>query len=136
MRYFEDQNQKILFSNYPYNSLENDSFLSTKQTFYKNNKEQNYNPVNTFYKDKFSYYSSHSLYNLKQRHGTEFKIFGEEIGEVTCFFEQVKGHPKHTLISQFSFWVAAAIGSAQAGCSERPAWKCHRPSAQFQLAHR
>lgn len=109
----KQNNKEIMFSNYPYNDLSEDSFLSSSQTVYKNNKEENYLPISGYYKNKFNFYSPHSLYGLKYKHGIEFTINSEEIAEVLGNFEEVHGHPKHKLISNFSFWTAAMIGVAE-----------------------
>ena len=110
----QNQNREIMYANYPYNDLSEDSFISSTQTAYKNNSEQNFTPLSSFYKNKFNYYSPHSLYNLKYKHGSEFKIYGEESGDVKGYFEPVYGHPKHKLITNFAFWTGAMIGVAEA----------------------
>lgn len=116
VRKYQDRqnNREIMFANYPYNDLSPDPFLSSTQTVYRNNAEANYTPIDGYYKNKFNYYSPHSLYGLKYKHGTEFKIHSEEVADVLGNFEEVYGHPKHKLISNFAFWTAAMIGVAEA----------------------
>lgn len=114
-KYTDEQNKReIMFSNYPFNDLSADVFLSQQQTVFKGNKEQNFVPLTDYYKNRFNFYSPHSYYNLKYKHGTEFKIISEEVAEVTGNFEPVYGHPKLKLLSNFSFWTAAIIGSIEA----------------------
>jgi hypothetical protein len=116
VRTYQDQqnNEEIMFANYPYNDLSPDAFLSTTQTTYNGNKEKNFNAVTGYYQNRFNYYSPHSLYNLKYKHGSEFRFLSEEIGQVDGNFEEVFGHPTSKLISNFSFWAAAMIGVAEA----------------------
>lgn len=116
VRTYEDQqnNKEIMFANYPYNDLSADAFLSSTQTTFNGSSEKNYKPLEGFYQNRFNYYSPHSLYNLKYKHGTEIKVNAEEIAVVDGFFEPVYGHPEFQLASNFSFWAAAMIGVAEA----------------------
>lgn len=102
--------QEILYSNYPVNDLRPDSFLSSTQTSYKKGAEHDFSPLTEYSKDKFSFYSPHTLFEPRYSLGTELKIESEEIATVTGKFELVYNHPKQKLMNQFAFWVAAAAG--------------------------
>lgn len=115
IRWYEDQqlNQPVMYSNYNVNDLSPDVFLSSTQTVYKNNSEQNYTPLKDYYNDKFSFYSPHTLFEPKYSLGTEVKIESEEVADITGKFEKVYKHPKLKLATQFDFWLAAAAGFVQ-----------------------
>ena len=90
---------EILYPNYPFNDLHPDVFLSTVQT--TNNQAgtgtAGYSPVSSgfFAKDQFTYHSPDIHYReIKQEFGTEMKIYGEEIGPITGYFDNVYKHPK------------------------------------------
>ena len=98
--YFDRQNNTdVYYSNYPYNDLSSDIFHSETQTVFKNKRENKYTPLNTYYKDKFNFYTPHAYFFEKYRMGTEFKIESEEVGQVSGKFEAVFGHPKQLLVA-------------------------------------
>lgn len=112
--YADDQNkQSVMFSNYPFNDLSPDEFISEKQTVFKNKKENNFVPVSKYYKDRFNFYSPHNYFFEKYRMGNELKIECEEVGQVVGNFSEVFNHPKQLLLTQFSFWIAASVGFIQ-----------------------
>ena len=109
--YFDTQNNtEVYYSNYPYNDLSEDKFQSGTQTVFKNKRETKYTPLNNYFKDKFTFYSPHSYFFEKYRMGTEWKIESEEIAQVKGRFEIPHNHPKHVLLTQFAFWISAAVG--------------------------
>jgi len=109
--YFDNQNNiEVYYSNYPYNDLGEDRFQSGTQTVFRGNRETKYTPLTKYYKDKFNFYSPHSYFFEKYRMGTEWKIESEEIGEVSGKFEEVFGHPRQIMLTQFAFWLSAAVG--------------------------
>lgn len=105
--------KEVLFTNFPINDLRPNSYISQSQTAYKNGKEQNFVPLSKYYKDKFTAYSPHFNYD-RYSLGEEIKIETEEIAEVTGQFTEVYNHPKHKLLSLFSFWLAAMLGAIEA----------------------
>jgi hypothetical protein len=107
-------NKEIYYSNYTVNDLNPDTYLSSTQTAFKNKSEHNYTPLSTYHLDKFSFYSPHTLFEPRYSLGTEVKIEAEEIAEVTGKFEKVFRHPQQKLMTQFSFWLAAAVGFIEA----------------------
>lgn len=112
VRYYTDSttDQLVMYNNYTVNDLSPDQYLSSTQTAFRNNKENEFTPLTNFYLDKFNFYSPHTSFEPRYSLGTEIKIESEEIAEVTGRFELVYNHPKAKLMNQFSFWLAAAIG--------------------------
>lgn len=116
MRSYEEKNQgTVLYSNYPYNDLTPDQFISKKQV-YKDNKgvEKNYEPLDTIHLDKLSFYSPHNYFFEKKKLGTELRIESEEIAKVIGNFVPVFNHPKHKLLTNHSLAIAGLIGSLEA----------------------
>ena len=115
VRSFHDNitDKDVFYSNYPYNDLSPDQLLSETQTTFKNNQEEDYTAPSKFYLNKFNFYSPHN-YIGKYALGDEIKIETEEVAEVEGNFQPVYKHPKGRLLSLFSFWLAAAMGGAQA----------------------
>lgn len=113
--YFDEvTNQTVMFSNYPVNDLSPDKYLSSKQTFFKNNIERDFIPLADYYKDRFNFYSPHTLFEPRYSLGTEIKIESEEVASITGKFEVVYNHPQQKLLNQFSFWLAASVGFIEA----------------------
>lgn len=102
--------QTIYYSNYTVNDLSPDQYLSSTQTAFRNGREENFNALTDYHNDKFSFYSPHTLFEPRYSLGTEMKIESEEVADITGQFEIVHNHPRHKLMNQFSFWLAAAVG--------------------------
>ena len=116
IRHYNDkQNDKnIWYSNYPYNDLRPDSYLSSSQTVYKNGEETNFTPLTGVFDDKFAFYTPHANFSPTYKMGDEFKFESEESGRVKGYFEPVEGHPKNKLLTQFAFWLSLTIGTLEA----------------------
>lgn len=112
VRSYQDNvfDQTVYFANYPVNDLSPDQFLSSTQTVFKNNKENNFTPISGYHTDKFNFYSPHTLFEPRYSLGQEVKIESEEIANVVGQFDLVHDHPKQKLMNQFSFWLASAVG--------------------------
>lgn len=108
--YTDLNNKEVVFSNFPQNSLQPNQFLSKAQTFKKGNSENNFQPLDKFYKDKFTYYTPAGNYFGRDRLSNYFQIETEEIGDVEGQFEPVFNHPEHKLLTNHSYWVATAVG--------------------------
>lgn len=106
--------QEILYSNYPVNDLRPDSYLSSTQSSWKNANEHDVTPLTNYYKDRFTFYSPHTLFEPRYSLGQELKIESEEIATITGKFELVHNHPKEKLMNQFAFWIAATTGFIEA----------------------
>ncbi len=102
--------QDVYYANYPVNDLSPDQFISSTQTAFKNNRETNFTPLTDYFKDKFNFYSPHTLFEPRYSLGDEIKIESVEIADVVGQFEQVFNHPRQKLMNQFSFWLSAAVG--------------------------
>lgn len=113
-RGFEDNKEKVIYSNYPYNDLGKDPFISKKQTIRKLRKEASYEGLDIVYKDKFNFYTPHGCFFDKYKMGNEFIFEAEESGDVEGNFEQVYNHPKHKLLTNFSLIVSLVIGTLEA----------------------
>lgn len=116
LRHYHDIvfDQEVIYNNYTVNDLSPDQYLSSTQTVYKSNKEHNFTPLTDYYKDRFAFYSPHTSFEPRYSLGTELKIECEEVADVTGQFEIVYKHPRQKLMTQFSFWLAAAVGLIEA----------------------
>lgn len=108
--YQDPQQGEVMYSNYTVNDLNPDVYLSSTQTTFSNNKEHRFTPLTQYYKNRFNFYSPHTLFQPKYSLGTEVKIEAEEIADVIGQFDVVYKHPRQKLINQFAFWAALAIG--------------------------
>lgn len=102
-------NEKVLYPNYPYNDLRPDSFISSKQTYYKSG-ERNNIPLIDYSKSEFNFLSPHTLFSRISL-GEEVIFETEEIGKVKGSFENVYNHPKAKLLANSVFWLAVTIGA-------------------------
>jgi hypothetical protein len=102
------QEEEIYYSNYGVNFQGEDPLLSETQTVFKNNKETNYKPLSIVHQDKFTFYSPHNNIG-RYSPSNELKIESEEISEIDGYFEETQGHPKLTLLTQFSFWIVIVL---------------------------
>lgn len=108
--YTDNNNREVAFSNFPFNSLQSNQYLSKTQTYRKQDKEFNFNPLDKVYDNKFTYYTPFGNYFGRERLSNFFQIETEEIGTATGFFEKTFEHPQQKLLTNHSYWVAAAIG--------------------------
>lgn len=113
---FKDTKGKnILYGNFPFNDVTPNNYLSQTQTWKKNNKENNFTPLNTFYSDKFSFYTPHGNYfGRKSLAGTYMHFESVESGETRGYFEEPFKHPKHKLLTNFALLISATIGAIEA----------------------
>lgn len=114
VRYYDDENNRIMYTNYTLNDLHPDIYLSKKQTQFQNNTERYFQPLDGFYKDRFNFYSPHTQFEPRYTLGTEVKIESEEVAVIKGKFDLVYNHPKAKLMNQFAFWLAAAVGLIEA----------------------
>lgn len=134
VRSYYDQSfqQTVMYANYPVNDLSPDQFLSSTQTVYKNGKENNFTPLKDYYKDKFTFYSPHTLFEPRYSLGQEVKIETEEIATVTGKFEKVYNHPRQKLMNQFAFWLSAAVGFIESALTIAGK-SSHKSEKEFQI---
>ena len=116
IRFYDDisAKERIMFSNYPINDLSPDQYLSSTQTKFSSGSEKSFNPISGYYKDRFTFYSPHTLFEPRYTLGQEIKIEAEEVATVTGQFQTVHNHPKAKLLNQFAFWISATVGFIEA----------------------
>lgn len=112
MRWYDDISEgvPVMYNNYTVNDLSPDQYLSSTQTVFKNNQENFFTPLTNYYTDRFAFHSPHTSFEPRYTLGTEIKIEAEEIADVEGQFKLVHEHPKQKLMTQFTFWLAAAVG--------------------------
>lgn len=101
-----------LFTNFPYNSLEDNQYISYTQTSKKNNKREiSFSPLTEYFFDKFTYITPYGKYtNTKSPINGYFNIESEEYGTAIGKFEQVKIHPGAKLMKNAALLFALLIG--------------------------
>lgn len=101
--------KKGLYTNYPFNDLRTDPFLS-KDIVKGGCSGAGYKPMGTFRKDVFSFHSPDTQFRNPFLSSSELKVYGEMIGEVTGGYEKVFKHPRHKLIRDFALIVSGLVG--------------------------
>lgn len=114
VRYTVEDKQTIMYTNYTLNDLSPDKYISKKQTYFQNNTERDFQPLDGFYNDRFNFYSPHTMFEPRYTLGTEVKIESEEVASIKGQFDLVYNHPKAKLMNQFAFWLAAGVGLIEA----------------------
>lgn len=112
IRGYEGKNENVLYSNYPYNYLGADNFLS--KTEVEKKVDNGYVGLDKVYNDKFAFYSPHSYFFEKYRMGTEFKFETEETAEVVGKFVKTYKHPAQKLPTNTAIIISMAVGMLQA----------------------
>jgi len=102
--------RKGLYSNYPFNDLNPDPFLSTTEV--KGGCQgKGYNPMGTFRQDLFSFHSPDTQFRDVFLNPFELKIHGEVYGSAEGRFTVAYRHPKHKLIRDFALWVSGIVAT-------------------------
>ena len=122
MRTYDIPNSNIngLYPNYPYNDLYDDPFLSTSEVTPQvcspfngtNSPSTNYNAVgygNTS-KQYLTFHSPDTNFKDPYLSSSELKLHGEMNGGVIGQFQKSEEHPKHKLITNFTFVISAIAG--------------------------
>lgn len=102
-------NEEVLYSNYPFNDLRPDSFISSKQTFYRSG-ERSFVPLNGYKKDQFNFYSPAMLFS-NAAVGDQVVFDTQEVADVIGGFEDVFNHPRSKALKNSVFWLAVAVGA-------------------------
>jgi hypothetical protein len=110
---YDDNGEKYIYPNYPYNDLNPDPFISTNKTKTNLKGEQGFSPLQSFSNTKFTFHSPSFSFN-NPTFGQELKIESEEIAVVKGKFNEVYKHPKQKLLTNFAVSLAAALGALQA----------------------
>ncbi len=101
--------QEVRYSNYPYNDLRADNFLSSKQPYFKSG-EKDFLPLTGYKKDELTFYSPETLFD-KISLGDELVLDTEETGNALTSFENVYNHPRAKLLNNSVFWLAITMGA-------------------------
>lgn len=101
--------EEVLYSNYPYNDLGNDNFISSKQT-YLSSGERGFVALSDIKNDQFNFYSPQTLFSNVSL-GEEVIFETEEIGSVIGQFENVWEHPRAKILGDSAFWLAIIVGA-------------------------
>ena len=103
------------YSNFPHNSVKPNTYISKKQTFRVHGVEKNFNPLNKFYRDRFTLYTPHGNYfGRRSLASTYINFETEEVGETEGYFEEPHEHPRQKLLTNYAFYVAACVGVIEA----------------------
>jgi hypothetical protein len=115
---YDKNNNKYYYSNYPYNDLRNDKFISNNENTYQGG--NNSNPIpNVFLPTKrYTFHSPDTHFNNPQI-GTEIKIETEEYGTSEGFFNLCDEQSKYKFLSTFARTFAFAAGVAAAFSKEK-----------------
>ena len=115
-----DCNDISLYPNYPFNDLNPDIFIGSKEFLnYKNSILDptmsggyfgDFEPMSNYRKDKFQYISPDIQYEQNDNSGTYIRLYTEENGYIRGLFEEEERFPKVTLLSFNSYTLIAAIG--------------------------
>jgi hypothetical protein len=103
--------RKGLYSNYPFNDLRIDPFLS-KNAVKGGCSHKGYEPMGTFKNDIFSFHSPETNFRDPYLNPYELKIHGELSGSVEGNFNPVFKHPEHKMLTDFGVFTSVLVGSA------------------------
>lgn len=118
-RYTLDNGQQGLYQNYPYNSLQPDPSLTPIENQGENPIFQDHGALSGYSQDQFTFHSPDTSFNNPFLSSKELKLYGELSGLVTGSFDEQPGHPKHKLVTDTAFVVAAIVGIGAAVISLR-----------------
>lgn len=118
VRSYKENNREILYPNYPYNDLREDSFLSSREVRGVANGERNFIPLKDYKRNLFNLYAPHCLFSDISL-GNEIKIYNEAVSKVEGYFEHPHQHPKFKLLTQFSLYFALILGALDGFYSTR-----------------
>lgn len=102
--------RKGLYSNYPFNDLRIDPYLS-KTEVKGGCQGKGYAPMGTFKRDTFSFHSPELQFRDPYLAPYELKIHGEVSGSVNGSFSPVYQHPEHKMLRDIALFNAAIIGT-------------------------
>jgi len=103
--------RKGLYSNYPFNDLRVDPFLS-KNEVKGGCSHKGYAPMGTFRDDIFSFHSPDTNFRDPYLSPYELKIHGEISGTVKGSFNPVYKHPEHKMLTDFGVFTSVLAGAA------------------------
>lgn len=97
------------YQNYPYNSLLEDPFLSEDRV---TGDQETTHPLggDKMQRDKFTFHSPDTQFKHPFLSAKEIKIYETVYGVQNIQFEEPELHPKHIILSDLAFWIAALVG--------------------------
>ena len=103
---------EVLYQNYPYNFLQTDITLTDAESNGGWSVAGQPNSLDSTYvkQDRFTFHSPETQFKQPFLSVNELKLYGETVAPVTGNFNEVDGHPKQKLLTDFSFFIAAFIG--------------------------
>lgn len=105
---------KGLFSNYPYNDLRPDYYLTTDKGLARkgpsDGDESSSNPATKYRKDIFSFHSPETTFTKPFLSASSIKIYSELSGTSLGSFEIPYKHPKHKLATKFTDTIVKVVG--------------------------
>lgn len=119
----QGSSRKGLFQNYPYNDLRPDNFLTDDYSILENGSGnpstiEGASKLNKYKRDIFSFHSVEtSFIKPYLGSGAHVKIYTEERGTVRGRFEYPYKHPKHIILTDGAFAIAAVVGLGIAAVS-------------------
>jgi hypothetical protein len=103
--------RSALYQNYPYNPQGTDFSLTTTQKVYNPCSDYSDPFTNSNVKyEQLTFHSPDTTFREPFLAETELKLYGELFGDVYGNFDDVPGHPKHKVVSDFAFIVSAIAG--------------------------
>lgn len=108
-----DCDTNALYANYPFNDLQKDVFLGSDVIRDQDIFDQDYEPLNSFNQDKFTYHSP-DIHYIKGSRGTELKLYTEQIGRVQGTYHYTEHYPKYQILSTLGKTAAQVAGIVEA----------------------
>jgi hypothetical protein len=109
--YTSTGNQKVLYQNFPYNDLNPDYFHRTSLAQNQGESpDDSGSPLTVFKTDYYSFHSPETNFSKPFLSYNEVRLYTKEYGSSSGQFEYPYGHPKHKLITDFSYILALTFG--------------------------
>jgi hypothetical protein len=103
-----DTPETIYYQNYPYNDITPDPFLADQ--WITGDSAAGNNSLGDFRQDKFTFHSPDTQFKNPFLSAKELKVEQAFVGEVEGQFVEPYLHPKHKLLTDFSFLTSAVVG--------------------------
>jgi hypothetical protein len=107
---------KGLYQNYPYNSLENDNFLTSDVGLVVTGSDSDNlaSPLTVYKNDMFSFHSPDTTFNNPYLNANEIKIYTENQGDGEGYVLEAHKHPRHKMLRGVADIVSKVIGVVSA----------------------
>jgi hypothetical protein len=122
-----------LYQNYPYNPLYKDPSLTRQET------DGGYQSIGMpgnvelfrYSRSHFTFHGPETQFWKPSLTSREMKLYGELSGEVLGNFEKAPSHPRHKLLGDMAFLVAALVGFGSAAIAVKGRRSAHRKDVGF-----